>query len=61
MTSPSLEQLSMSVGDVVTLFFENLKVEFNWRQTNEVAHTLAREITFLTSPMFLMTYHVFGH
>ena len=31
-------------------YFENSKVEFSRRQTNGVAHTLAREVTFLTSP-----------
>jgi ribonuclease HI len=32
------------------LHFENSKVEFTRRQANEVAHTLAREATFLASP-----------
>jgi len=34
--------------------FENSKVEFRRRQANDVAHTLAREVTFLSSP------HVFN-
>ena len=40
----------MSVENVVALFFENSKVEFSQRQTNEVVHTLAREVTLLISP-----------
>ncbi|XP_024628786.1 uncharacterized protein [Medicago truncatula] len=32
------------------LYFENSKVEFSRRQANEVAHTLAREATFLANP-----------
>ena len=36
------------------VYFENSKVEFSPRQTNEVAHTLAREALFLAGP------HVFN-
>ena len=32
------------------VYFEKSKVEFNRRQANVVAHTLAREVTLLASP-----------
>jgi len=32
------------------VYFENSTVEFNRRQVNEVAHTLARKALFLASP-----------
>jgi hypothetical protein len=35
---------------ICNLHFENSRVEFTRRQANEVAHTLAREDTFLASP-----------
>lgn len=40
------------------LLFENSKVEFSRRQTNEVAHNLAREATFLASPIYLLMHHL---
>jgi len=50
----SMVQFWRNAKDAVMLFLENSKAEFNRRQANKVAHTLASEAIFSADP------HVFS-
>jgi len=52
MISPSLEQLSMSVEDVVTLCLKTLRLSLVGDQANRIAHTLVQEVIFLVNPQY---------